>query len=266
MVQALITVNSVAGSNTDLAINTSVQLNNTNNGGESTFAWQILDQPVGTTDSLSNAALQNPTFTPKKEGTYLIELVVNASLASEARNRVVCRVRQLKTRTQVPAAGETTESGSRGHAAAVEEILKLVDTIRADPGVLVIQLGYNATAKDVVRFTDSAVIKSGLPGQETVPVATLALATQAYVLTEELGLVMSAVDGGALSSGKLAYVRMLGLQTGCTIASVVDEDPIYVSDTGGLSRTVGTNTRRVGKAVSASAGVAAVFFRGFGPV
>ena len=54
MTQALITVNAVAGSNTDLPINTLVQLNNTGNGGEITYAWSILDQPPGTADALSS--------------------------------------------------------------------------------------------------------------------------------------------------------------------------------------------------------------------
>lgn len=265
MTQASIAINGVSGSNVDLPIATLVTLNNVGNGGESTFLWTILDQPSGTADALSSTTVQSPTFTPNKEGDYLIQVIVNQSLADEQRQRVVCGVKTLKTRQNIPAAGETTETGTRGTAVAVNSILRLVDNMRADPGILVVQLGATLAANTVCRFTDTAVIKSGLPGQETLPVVTQALATQSYITTEELALVIAAVDGGALTSGKLAYVKVFGPVYGLTIASAVDEDPIYVSDTGTLSRTVGTNTRRVGKLMRVSAGVSDLFFKGLTP-
>ncbi len=265
MTQALITVNAVAGSNTDLPINTLVQLNNTGNGGESTYAWSILDQPPGTTDVLSSASIVNPTFTPRKEGTYLIQVIVNLALGDQQTNRVVCSVRQLKTRTRVPAAGESTEADAAdGYALSANELLRLIDTMRADPGVLVAQLGYAAAAQDVVRFTGIATLKSGLPGQEVVPLVTKGLATAAAITTEELGLVLAAVDGGALSNGKLAFIRVFGLVAPATSAALVgaaDEAAVYVSDTGVLDDVAGTNSRRCGKVVD-NTGTISVYFKG----
>lgn len=265
MTQALITVNGVAASNTDLPINTLVQLDNTNNGGETTYKWTILDQPPGTADTLSSTTIKNPTFTPNKEGSYLIQEIVNEGLSDEQIGYRVCAVRQLKTRTRVPAAGETTQADTNdGWAAHVNESLRLLDSLRADPGIIVAQLGYGATAQDVVRFTGVATIKAGLPGEEKVPVVTQALATNAYVLTEELGLVIAAVDGGALTNGKLAYVRVFGMVTNATsaaLAGAADEAAVYVSDTGTLDDVVGTNTRRVGKVIDAT-GSLTVYFKG----
>ena len=109
MPAAQISINGVPGSNADLPINTLVQLNNVGIGGEVTYAWSILDQPIGAADALSNPAIVNPTITLKKEGSYLIRLVVNAGLASEKIDTRVAAVKHLKTRLRVPAAGEKLE-------------------------------------------------------------------------------------------------------------------------------------------------------------
>lgn len=262
MTQALITVNASPGSEDDAPINTLVQLNNTNNGGEVTYLWTILSQPPGTGDALSSTTIQNPTFTPRKEGSYLIQLIVNQSLGDEVRDRVVVAVRQLKTRLRVPAPGEVDEvDATNGHAGDGNIIFRAVDAMRADPGIIVAQLGETVVAANVVKFTNIATIKTGLPGEEIVPVVTKAPANVASITTEELGLAIAAVDGGALTIGKLAYIRVFGLITNQTIVGAVDENPVYVSDTATLSSSPGTNSRRCGKFVAVGAS-AAVYFKG----
>jgi hypothetical protein len=261
MTQALVTLNAVPGSNTDLPIAVLVQLNNTGNGGEITYAWSILDQPVGTADALSSLTIQNPTFTPNKEGSYLIQLVVNASLADEQIKRVVAAVKQLKTRTRVPAAGETTEADAAdGYAADANVSLRLLDTMRADPGIMVAQLGYGAVVNEIVYFQGTATIKSGLPGQEFVPIVLLAaLATPTDVATAELGAVLGAVDGGALTSGKLAYIRTFGLMRNIPVTAAA-LGSVYLAALGAFTMTAG---RRVGRVtVVVSANVADVMFNG----
>src|SRR3989304_312459 len=124
MPQSLIKVNAVVGSATNLPINGPAQLDNQNGGGETTYTWSILDQPEGTIDSLSSTSIQNPTFTPKKEGSYLVRLIVNQGQPDEQRNAVVCSVRQLKTLRRIPAAGETIEADTaRGWATDVNRFL-----------------------------------------------------------------------------------------------------------------------------------------------
>jgi len=263
MTQALITVNASPGSDTDLPIATVVQLNNTGNGGETTYAWSILDQPAGAADALSSGTIQNPTFTPNKEGSYLVQVVVNASLSDERTDRVVCAVRQLKTRIRVPAAGETTEAdAARGHAPDANDALRLIDTARADPGVIVAQLGYGAVAQEVVYFSGIAVIKSTLPGQETVPVVSLASSTgpvPADAATATFGMVLAAVDGGALSSGKLAYVRLFGLALAVAVGgSPADETAVFLGVSGALNTS---GSRALGRIID-NATPSAVWFKG----
>lgn len=256
MASSNIKINGVAASNNDLPINTLVQLDNQNTGGELTFLWAIIDQPSGPADVLSSTIIQNPTFTPQKEGTYLIELIVNQSLPSEVRNRKIAAVRQLKTRERVPAADETIEDGSRGWAGAAGAFLQKVDNASSDPVIVVGQTGAAAlTVGNIVRCTGVATIKAGLPGQENVPSFTIANATTLTNVDEPLGIIIGAVDGtgGPYAAGVLVRVRIIGLFEGASGAGAVVGNPVYVSDLGTLALTVGTVTRQVGTVARAFA-------------
>lgn len=266
MTQALITVNAVAGSNTDLPINTLVQLNNTGNGGETTYAWSILDQPPGTADVLSSSTVLNPTFTPKKEGSYLVQVVVNASLADEQTNRVVCAVRQLKTRLRVPAAGEVAEAdASDGWAASANISARLLDTMRADPGLMVAKTNYaGAAVNDVVYFSGLVTLKPTLPDQEIIPLVEKADASPpipADFATTAMGMVHSTVDGGAFVTGSLVYVRLYGLVTGLLLTpSPAPAIPVYLSTTAGALSTTASG-RKLGNIILSGA-TDSIFFNG----
>jgi hypothetical protein len=131
MAQAKILINSVIGSNDNLPINQVVQFDNQNIGGETTYTWSILSQPPGTVDTLSATNIQNPTFVPKKEGTYLVKLTVNLGLPDEQNNQVIAAIRQLKTLERIPTAGETTEDNiSAGWAIANNSLLRHMDTLQ----------------------------------------------------------------------------------------------------------------------------------------
>ena len=214
--QAVIQINAVTGSNPDLPIDVLVQLDNVNGGGEVTFNWQILDQPPGPVDALSSAVIQNPTFTPKKEGSYLVELIVNLGLVSEVRNRVIAAVRQLKTRTRVPAAGEQLEvDPSDGWAPDADELLRLVDSLRGDPNVLVGEMLPAGTVRgEVLRMVGLTTIKTGLPGEELVPIFDYAETDSPFggALRDPLYLLERGVNGSVTPAvGDLVLVRRAGL-------------------------------------------------------
>lgn len=274
MPQASITINAVPGSDVDLPINTLVQLDNQNIGGELTYKWEILDQPPGTVDNLSSSVIQNPTFTPRKEGSYLIKLTVNDGLVTEQQQTVVASVVQLKTLERIPAAGEVLEADTAdGWATAMNSLLRRIDSLLSDPGILV---GVNAsggtlTRGQVVRAPATATIKTGLSGQETVPGFSLALATTLGQLDELLAVVEGTPSGGASVPGigspeaRLMKVRYIGRISQQAIAGgpVAAGDTIYVNDAGALSATQGTIRRRVGSAMGAGATVD-VWFNGVG--
>lgn len=256
MPQAKITVNASVGSNTALPLNTLVALDNLNTGGELTYNWSILDQPPGAADNLSAPTAQNPFFTPKKEGTYLLRLIVNQGLVSEQEDRVVCGVLQLKTLQRIPAAGETTEADSAdGWATANNAMLRSMDALLSDPGIFV---GVNAsggtlTRGDVLKAVASSTIKATLPGQEIVPGMAKALATLTANVDEPLVVCEGTVAGASsVPNGALMKMRFLGRYAGATSgAPAAVGDPVYVSDTGTLSLTEGTIRRKVGSAMTA---------------
>lgn len=266
MPQAQIEINAIIGSDDDLPINTLVALDNNNIGGEVSFLWSILDQPAGPADLLSNPAIQTPTFTPTKEGTYLIQLIVNDSLPTEDTDSVIAAVRQLKTRERVPAAGEQVEDNpSRGWAEDTNTFLRTLDGHIADPGTIV---GVNNAGTPllrgvVVRVTSSQTIKTGLPGEEDLPGFSKALATAGAALDEQLLVVVQGVDGSdPVPIGGLTIARFIGMLEDITIGAGVVGDSIFVSDTATLSVTPGTNIRQVGSIAAVSGADRDIWFSG----
>lgn len=250
MPQAQITINAVVGSDNDLPINTLVQLDNNNIGGEVSFLWAILDQPAGPADILSNTAIQNPTFTPRKEGTYLIRLIVNQGLGDEQTDTVDAGILLLKTRKRVPAAGEQTEASvSRGWAGDTNNLIRFLNDKVSDPGTIV---GVNGDASPmvrgaVVRATSSVTLKAGLPGEEEVPGFTPALATTGTQLDELLLVAEGDIDGASpIPVGGLGVFRYVGRFSDLALGAGAVGDPVFVSDTGTISVTQGTNRRQVG--------------------
>jgi hypothetical protein len=252
MPQARILVNSFPTSQDDVAISVLVQLDNQSLGDESTYAWSILDQPPGTTDVLSSTSTKNPSFTPKKEGTYLIKLTVDLGLPTEQSDTKVVGVRQLKTRERIPAAGESTQADSSdGWATAMNALLRRIDALLSDPGIIVgVAGGTGLTRGTILKAQGGYVIKSGLPGQETVPLFTLATAAT-LPSTDELLCSMegSVSSGGTPALNALCKTRYIGRLANVAVTGGAGGSPgdtLYLDDTGRPSRTQGTVRRQIG--------------------
>lgn len=259
MPQALISLNGVNGSNppngTPLPIDTAVTCNNTNSGGEITYLWEFLDKPENSSATFSNPAIQNPIFTPDVEGTYLIRLKVNATLVSEQIDTAIAAVLQEKTNLRIPAALETTEeSALRGWAQAVNRQLKLLTNLKGDPGTFICISNGGHNRGDVILFEDGANINSGLPEEEFLPIGRTALATSATDILHPLFVVEGAIDGNTtVAAGALMHVRAKGFHGPVTVVGApTPGDPVYLSDTGTISETVGTEYRLIGKVVYAT--------------
>lgn len=248
MPQARILVNTVAGSNDDLPINTSVALANDNVGGETTYLWAIVSQPAGAADALTSTTASASSFTPLKEGSYLLRLTVNGSLI----DTVIVAVRHLKTRVRIPAAGETDEvDASGGWSLAADIILDLAEDTYSDPGRAVGLAGAGLTVGAVVHMTTTGIIKSGLPGQEVLPTWSVATAATSAACRGTLALVLGKVGGGAISAADLINLRTGGLAQGLSIggAPAVGAE-VYLDDAGALNTTPGTVRRLLGVIVS----------------
>lgn len=265
MARAKIQVNGVDGSNDDLPINTLIQLNNDGNGGETTFAWTVLDQPEGSADALSSTTIQNPTLTPKKEGTYVLQLVVNQATSTESTDVQIVAVRYLKTRDRAPGANEAVQDGAPGWKTAINRLLaRLDDQYSSERGVQVWYATGSLVAGQVVYASGEQVIKSGLPGQETVPIGT-AISDLSVVATKaRIGIVLGDTYGNSSLSSGLFRVLLFGLATGLSLqtGSPTVGTPVFVSDTGQLALTPGKQYRFAGVVLYYLNGVMDVWFDG----
>ncbi len=253
MAQALITINSTAGSNppngTALVIGATVQLNNTNAGGEVSYLWEILDKPEGSLSALSNAAIQNPTFVADSEGTYLVKLTVNRTLATEVTDSVIVGIAQVKTGMRIPAAGEThEESLTRGWAQAVNRDLQTLDSLKADSSSIVGVSSSGTESKGHLLYMSGVTtIKVGLPGQENIPNFSSALATSVTQMDYPLFVFIERAGGGAsATAGQYLRAKHAGLVGPLLLGSGSVGGAVYVSDLGVIASTVGTYPRRVG--------------------
>lgn len=248
MPQALIEINAVAGSNNDLPINTSVQLSNADTGGESTYLWAIVDQPPGTADTLSASNIENPTFTPKKEGTYLLRLIVNQGLADQRTDTAIVGVKELRSGARIPAAGETDElADGTGWALDVNAALRLGANLQYADCIVGV-LDATMAQRQVVYVSDRATLKSGLPGEEKLPKFTKALASSSTYLGRRLYVIEDSV-AGSYASGAVVRARQTGYVSGLALAGASLGDAVYVSNTATLALTAGTYKTQVGKVV-----------------
>lgn len=257
MPAAVIEVNGVAGSNDNLPINVLVQLSNQDVGGETTYAWTVMDQPEGAADALSNPAIENPTITIKKEGTYRLRLVVNAATASEVIGYATIAVRHLRSFEREPAAGELLETDLvRGWAKAQNRISRHALNGATDGNLLAcLNAGVGALALGtIVKIIDQGTIKTGLPGEERLPGCTAVAATVGWHVTGTLGVVVVSPDGTAINAGEVAIVRVLGLSEIAVAGVPAINDPVYVSNAGLPALVAGTYPRVIGRVVQVSGG------------
>jgi len=111
----------------DLETGTLVTL--TNATAESTYLWELLSKPVGSSASLSGATLPTATFTPDVTGSYRIRLTTNGS-------EVDIRIGAVKTANldiRKPATDEETEFDSTdGWGAAHQAMIDTLDSRDAE--------------------------------------------------------------------------------------------------------------------------------------
>jgi hypothetical protein len=252
MSRAKISINAVDATIATVPIGVSVQLSNDNGGGEVSYAWTILDQPPGTADVLSNPAIQNPTFTPTKEGSYLVRLVVDATLGSEAQQTAIVAVADARTGERVPAAAETLEASStRGWAAAQNSAtIRSLRTV-ADSNVITAITPGGLGIGAIVNLGNLGAINTGTQAAASLPKILAATGSEGHA-RGELGVIIDGVAAGVLTAGKAVYVRRVGVAPTTITANPAPAvlSPVYLGDTGLPSLTPGTYPRIVGRVIA----------------
>jgi hypothetical protein len=250
MARAQIKINGSDSRFTAVAIGGAVALSNDDNGGETSYAWTLVDQPEGTADTLSATNVRDVTLTPTKEGSYELQLVVNGTLTQTA----VVAVLDTRTGERIPAATETTESGTaEGWALAVKRILARVLHASVDGNVVVARTPGGIAAGAIVSLTSQVTVNTGT--QAAFDVTSIAAALGTATHADRLGVLVDGVVPGSLGAGALVLVRMFGLVAGSGAGSPSVGDPVYLSDTGTAALTPGTIRRAIGTVVASSGGL-----------
>jgi hypothetical protein len=210
------------------------------------YTWAIVSQPEGPNDNIVGSG-QVVTFTPTKEGSYLVKLTVDFGYPSEDSQQLIAAVRELETGNRIPAIGETTENSvNDGWANPVDAILQRV-TRFTDAGV---QPGAAAEALavgDVVYASDTYTLAASLPGERVVAKWALAHANVAAEVQGVFGVVVGSVLGGSIAADDVITVQTTGLYQGVPFASAPSVgDAVFISDAAGLSLTQGTIKRQIG--------------------
>lgn len=94
--------------------------------GVTSYSWQILDKPPGSSAILSSSTVASPTFSPDLTGTYLIKCTVNSGEAYNT-SGIAYTTRQRAFRK--PAIGETKEFDSNGWVLNLNEFIDIVDSM-----------------------------------------------------------------------------------------------------------------------------------------
>lgn len=251
MPQADIEINGVAASDEDLPIDILVQLSNNDAGDETTYLWSIISEPPGTSDVLSSTIIENPTITPKKEDTYLVQLIVDQGLPGEATDRKLFRIRRLKTDATLIAVAETVEGTDSAWAIPQNETLDLMTDRMFGGEVMIAQASGVIVAGSTVEFDEVNTIKATLPGEERVPRVTAINATDASIAAKATGIAISQPNGSTtIVGGDMVLVRITGLlDIAQPSGSPAIAAPVFVSDTGSLALTPGTNRKRIGRVI-----------------
>ncbi|MDP3208214.1 MAG: hypothetical protein Q8M65_03615, partial [Rhodoglobus sp.] len=206
-------------------------------GGAVVKAWTLY-VPRGSTAVLSDPALQNPTFIPDVEGTYRLAL----TLDGVADDGAVMAVPQMRLAGQrVPAQGETTQaSSSQGWSigpdpAGVNDMIKWLVDNGTQGGYLIARAGEPMAIGQPVAIRSRNVLKSALPGQESIPNVFLANALTFDDCVGICGIVVKKLGTGAIVLGNFVIVQTNGPVMDCvnTVGKTVGE-MLWLTDVDGV--------------------------------
>jgi hypothetical protein len=253
MARALIQINGVTQRFLEVPIGTPVLLSNDDEGGETTYAWTIVDQPEGTNDTLSAPTSENPQFTPTKYGSYALQLIVNIATPSQAIQTATVAVLDKRTGSRYPAATETNEASStRGWSQSTNRMFARAMAASVDGNVQLARTPGGISPGQIVVLGGLAEIDSGTQAEFEVMQITAVDATGA--VEGKLGVLIDGVVPGVTTAGALITVRMFGLVPFSVSGSPAPGDPVYLSNAGVASLTPGTVSRRIGTVVSSGGG------------
>lgn len=232
-----ILINGLVPPVTNLTVGSTVTLTHNNDAGIVSWEWSLLDRPTGSAAVLSTPSLSSTTITLDKEGTYFFELIVNNTIYAPI--TAICAVPTILGGIRLLAANENREADpNRGSTPALDAALLAHDTIIHTGEVMSCVTDAAHAAGMPVYIAGETTLANG----QLVPIVSVATSGGAKTI-KTIGILTQTTVGAALSSirvnGELTEVPVN--TTGRALG-----DRVFVSDTGTLVFTPGTNVSCVG--------------------
>jgi hypothetical protein len=232
--------------------------------GVVTYLWEIVSQPPGAPDTLSNPAAAAPTLITRKEGSYLIRLTATTGAGTTQETALLVNP-SITSGLRVPAYAEIIEAGATGWDQGAGNMLRSLDLYREQAGVIAcvanttIAPGRTVTVaydpNDPTGSPGAELKLNTLPGERPLPLAFADIDPSAPLV----GIAIGTVSGGTASAGDVVLVRTSGLYRGLNISYIGTSDYPYLfpTGTGDLTDQPPTdqfNCRCVGKVLRWSSG------------
>lgn len=210
MARAIIKIGGVVGSDVLFPLNNLATFTNNGDGSETSWLWELLEEPAGTPATLAGTATATMTFTARKQGSYLVQLTVNPGQPGAIQDRVILAVRHQYIR--IPAAKERLETGADGWAPDLQEALGYLDDLIAASLTNVVEQidvsdsPYYPGNRETVHADTSA--GAGAPFDIDVELPRASAGLRIHVMKSDVGANVVSVNGsmGDLINGVASYV------------------------------------------------------------
>jgi len=171
----------------DLAIGVTVVLTNYDNTGVTTWTWEMLSRPVGSSATISGSALPTASFVPDVTGSYLIKLTLDEDPATDTR---IGAVKTSFLGIRKPATSERKEFDSLDGWSAAQQAM--IDSVDTDASLNLKRNGTNQPTSDINWGTRKITNLGGLDNEGALRLGEITNPT----LVSDKGFVYAKDDGG----------------------------------------------------------------------
>lgn len=131
----------------DLNLGVLVYLTNNDNTGVISWFWEFVSKPVGSSATISGAALPSASFVPDVRGSYLVKLTVDTSPSNPATDTRIAAVKTTFLGIRKPATSERKEFDALDGWSAAHQAM--IDAIDNDVALNLKRNGSNQPTADI---------------------------------------------------------------------------------------------------------------------
>jgi len=237
MTTAAIVINSTVGNKIDTyaSLSSTVTLENDDNTGVTSWLWELISKPPGSSAVLSGSTVASPNFIADKIGSYLIELKVNGGGTVLLEDKKIYGIKTKFLQHRLPSGYETDET-TDGWADEIQKSILRTDLSFGDAIVMVCKntSGSTINKNDFIEITTDNAYGIGLV--QLVNIDGMGRPQE----TENRGFVISDIDGlDTVANNSYCLCCMFGVVVNTSILGVHGGgfgSPVSLTDVDGKVR------------------------------